>query len=49
MECDWFPLMCERLGEVRARHFVANWRQLVLVLGTGELRPAHVSAVKPSG
>ncbi|MBS0376856.1 MAG: methyltransferase domain-containing protein [Proteobacteria bacterium] len=44
MEADWLPTMIARLGEPRARHFVANWRQLVRVLESGELRPAHVSA-----
>ncbi len=41
---EWQPLMHERLGAERARHFVANWRQLVLVLERGELRPAHIRA-----
>ncbi len=47
MEADWLPTMIERLGEPRARHFVANWRQLVQVLESGELRPAHVRARVP--
>jgi hypothetical protein len=37
-----------RIGAERAAHFVANWRQLVLVLRRGELRPGHLKAVKPA-
>jgi len=36
-----------RIGSVRAAHFVANWRQLVLVLERGELRPGHLRATNP--
>ncbi len=43
----WFPTMTETLGRERAEHFVANWRQLVLVLDRGELRPTHLKAKKP--
>jgi hypothetical protein len=31
----------------RATGFVANWRQLVLVLERGELRAGHLRATKP--
>lgn len=41
------PLVVERIGRQRADHFVNNWRQLVLVLERGELRPAHLKARKP--
>jgi SAM-dependent methyltransferase len=44
---EWYPTLLERLGEERAQHFVINWRQLVLVLERGELRPAHLKARKP--
>jgi len=40
-------LIANRIGTERARHFVDNWRQLVLVLERGELRPGHLKAVKP--
>ncbi len=40
-------LIVERIGVTKADHFVANWRQLVLVLRRGELRPGHLKAVKP--
>ena len=40
------PLVTERIGAARAQHFVDNWRQLVLVLERGELRPAHLKARK---
>jgi len=37
----------KRIGAERARHFIDNWRQLVIVLRRGELRPGHLKAVKP--
>jgi hypothetical protein len=39
--------LIETLGRERAEHFVMNWRQLVLVLDRGELRPTHLKARKP--
>ena len=39
-------LIVDRIGVARARHFIDNWRQLVLVLERGELRPAHLKATK---
>lgn len=47
MQGAWQPLMVSRLGPERARHFVANWQQLVVVLRRGELRPAHLKARSP--
>jgi ubiquinone/menaquinone biosynthesis C-methylase UbiE len=44
---EWYPLIVDRIGAARAEHFVVNWRQLVLVLERGELRPAHLLAVSP--
>jgi phosphoethanolamine N-methyltransferase len=41
-------LIVQRIGPERARHFVDNWRQLVVVLRRGELRPGHLKAVKPA-
>jgi SAM-dependent methyltransferase len=41
------PLIVERIGAEKAEHFIANWRQLVLVVRRGELRPGHLKAVKP--
>jgi hypothetical protein len=35
-----------RIGEERASHFVDDWRQLVVVLKRGELRPGHLKAAK---
>jgi SAM-dependent methyltransferase len=40
-------LIVERIGADKAGHFIANWRQLVLVVRRGELRPGHLKAVKP--
>jgi len=48
MEAELRPVIIERIGPERAEHFVADWRQLVLVLGRGELRPGHLKAVKPA-
>jgi SAM-dependent methyltransferase len=48
MEGELRPVIIERIGPERAEHFVANWRQLVLVLRRGELRPGHIKAVKPA-
>jgi phosphoethanolamine N-methyltransferase len=42
MEGKLKPVIVERIGAERAEHFVANWRQLVLVLRRGELRPGHL-------
>ena len=46
MEGPWQPIITREIGAERARHFVANWQQLVLVLRRGELRPCHLKAVK---
>ena len=47
MEHSLRPMIEQRIGAERARHFIANWRQLVIVLERGELRPGHLKAVKP--
>jgi len=49
LESDLRPTIIERLGLENADHFVANWRQLVRVLATGELRPNYLAATKPAG
>jgi SAM-dependent methyltransferase len=41
-------IIVERIGAERAGHFIANWRQLVVVLRQGELRPGHLKAMKPA-
>jgi phosphoethanolamine N-methyltransferase len=48
LEGELRPLVTERIGQERTAHFVANWRQMVLVLERGELRPSHLKARKPS-
>ena len=45
MEEQWQPVITRQIGTERARHFVENWRQLVVVLKRGELRPCHLKAV----
>lgn len=47
MEGTLNSTIVQRIGAERARHFVDNWRQLVVVLSRGELRPGHLKAVKP--
>ena len=42
------PVVVSRIGGQRARHFVDDWRQLVVVVKRGELRPGHLKAVKPA-
>ena len=46
LEGELRPLVTERIGAEKAEHFVDNWRQLVLVLERGELRPTHLKARK---
>jgi ubiquinone/menaquinone biosynthesis C-methylase UbiE len=48
MEGSLNALIVRRIGPDRARHFIDNWRQLVVVLERGELRPGHLKAVKPT-
>jgi ubiquinone/menaquinone biosynthesis C-methylase UbiE len=48
MEGSLRPEIVRRIGHERAQHFIANWRQLVLVLKRGELRPGYLKALKPS-
>lgn len=47
MEGTLKALIVGRIGEQRAQHFIDNWRQLVVVLERGELRPGHLKAIKP--
>jgi len=46
MEGALNPMIVQRIGAKRARHFIDNWRQLVVVLKRGELRPGHLKASK---
>jgi SAM-dependent methyltransferase len=48
MEGALSSTIVQRIGSERARHFIDNWRQLVVVLRHGELRPGHLKAVKPA-
>jgi ubiquinone/menaquinone biosynthesis C-methylase UbiE len=48
MEGSLHAMIVHRIGPQRARHFIDNWRQLVVVLKRGELRPGHFKAVKPA-
>jgi phosphoethanolamine N-methyltransferase len=47
MEGELNAIIVHRIGPQRARHFIDNWRQLLVVLRRGELRPGHLKAVKP--
>ncbi len=40
--------MAALLGDEKTAHFVENWRQLVVVIDNGELRPVRFRARKPS-
>lgn len=48
MEGALGPLIVSRIGEARAKYFIDDWRQMVLVLERGELRPGHLKAMKPA-
>jgi len=48
LEGELRALVTAQIGRERAEHFITNWRQLVLVLERGELRPAHLKARKPA-
>lgn len=48
MEGSLNSVIVHRIGPERARHFIDNWRQLVVVLKRGELCPGHMKAVKPA-
>ncbi|MGA2190048.1 MAG: methyltransferase domain-containing protein [Steroidobacteraceae bacterium] len=47
MEQTLKPTILARIGAARTQHFLDNWRQLVVVLDRGELRPGHLKATKP--
>jgi ubiquinone/menaquinone biosynthesis C-methylase UbiE len=47
MEGSLKPVMLKAIGSERTEHFIANWRQLVVVLESGQLRPAHLKALYP--
>jgi len=44
---DLYPRMVELLGQDSADHFVENWRSLVVVCDTGELRQGYCRGRKP--
>ncbi len=48
MEGPLHALITARIGPKRTAHFIDDWRQLVLVVDRGELRPGHLKAVKPA-
>jgi SAM-dependent methyltransferase len=48
MEGDLEPVIIAKIGADRAKYFLDNWRQLVVVLERGELRPGHLKAIKPA-
>jgi phosphoethanolamine N-methyltransferase len=47
MEGPMHETILRAIGAERTEHFIVNWRQLVLVLERGELRPGHLKAVRP--
>jgi phosphoethanolamine N-methyltransferase len=48
MEGPLKTTIVSRIGAERAQHFIDDWRQLVVVVRRGELRPGHMKATKPS-
>jgi SAM-dependent methyltransferase len=48
MEGPLKTTIVSRIGAERAQHFIDDWRQLVVVVRRGELRPGHMKAAKPS-
>lgn len=47
MEGPLKPTILARISAARTQHFLDNWRQLVVVLNRGELRPGHLKARRP--
>jgi phosphoethanolamine N-methyltransferase len=45
---DLYPRMVELLGEKDARHFVENWRAMVVVCDKGEMRQGYCRARRPA-
>lgn len=48
MEGPLKAVIMARIGPERTAHFIDDWRQLVLVVDRGELRPGHLRASKPA-
>jgi len=46
MEGALKAVIVSRIGADRAQYFIDDWRQLVLVVKRGELRPGHLKAAK---
>ena len=42
------PKLVELLGQAHADRYIEIWRAMNLVLESGELRPGHLGATKPS-
>lgn len=49
MKGPLYPRMVELLGPANADRYVEVWRAMNLVIESGELRPGHLRAIKPSG
>ena len=47
LQGELYPVICEKIGTARAAHFITNWRQMLMVLDRGELRPGHLKAANP--
>ena len=48
MRGELFPRMVELLGEADAQHFVENWRAMVVVCDSGEMRQGYCRGQKPA-
>ena len=43
------PVMIEMIGADEAEHFIENWRAMVVVIDSGEMRQAYCRGQKPAG
>ena len=44
---DLYPRMVESLGQADADHFVENWRAMVIVINSGEMRQGYCRGQRP--
>jgi phosphoethanolamine N-methyltransferase len=48
MAGDLYPRMVELLGRADAEHFVENWRAMVIVCESGEMRQGYCRGMRPT-
>ena len=47
MKGELYPRMVELLGQADADHFVENWRAMVIVIDSGEMRQGYSRGRRP--